>query len=351
MRMRLTDRLVLVLALSLVLHIALLTLLPGDGAWVETIYARGIYPVVGPIVAFLPALLPFSLAASVLLALPLLATAGLMLALRRLRRGGVGLRSAVEAGLACAVVVAAFVFHAFYLFWGYNYLRPPIEQRLGLAATVQGVEQRREFARQMVVAAANARVSIEPWDRAELDALVDAAIAAALTELEGRPPPVASPLKGDLGTGLLARQGTRGVVSPLTLEAHVDFGLPPFMLPFSAAHEKAHLAGFARERDANFLAWYALTQAPDPRLRYAAQIGVIHYFLDSGNRPLARSLEADLAFLARYESTHISRRLQRASFEIYGAYLRANRVHAGLGDYAAAGQLIEAWVEQRGWPR
>ena len=349
--MRLTNRVVLALALSLILHVALLLLLPGSGDWVEAIYARGIYPVVGPIVAFIPALLPFSLAALTLAVLIALALAGVVYAALRWWRGGLRLRSAVEGTLAIAVVAVALVFHAFYLFWGYNYLRPPLEQRLGLGQVTQAAEQRPELARQFVEAAAMARVPVAPWDRAVLDRLVDAAIADALIELEGRPPPVVSPLKGDLGSGFLARQGTRGVVSPLTLEAHVDFGLPAFVLPFSAAHEKAHLAGFARERDANFLAWYALTRSPDARLRYAAQLGVIHYFLNSATRPFAAPLEADLETLAAYEASHVSRGLQRASLEIYSVYLRANRIPAGVGDYARVGRLIEDWIEQRGWPR
>jgi hypothetical protein len=349
--MRLTDRLVLALALSLALHIALLMVLPDGGDWVEAIYARGIYPVVGPIVAFIPALLPFSLAALALLALGLFMLGALVHTALRWWRGTLRLRSAVEGTLAVGIVAAALVFHAFYLFWGYNYLRPPLERRFGLAESTQSVEQGQELARQIVEFAAAARVPVAPWDRAELDALVDAAIAAALIELEGRPPPVVSPLKGDLGSGFLARQGTRGVISPLTLEAHVDFGLPPFALPFSAAHEKAHLAGFARERDANFLAWYALTRSPDARLRYAGQIGVIHYFLSPATRSLAVPLEPDLQALAAYEASRVSRGLQRASLEIYGAYLRANRIPAGVGDYARVGQLIEAWIGQRGWPR
>jgi hypothetical protein len=303
-------------------------------------------------VAFVPSLLPFSLAVLVLVALIALALAGLIRAALRWRRGSLSLRSAVEGTLAVAVVAAALVFHGFYLVWGYNYLRPPLEQRLGLDRAAQTVAPTAgDFARRMVETAAAARVAVEPWDHAELDALVDAAIASALMELEGRPPPVVSPLKGDLGSGFLARQGTRGVVSPLTLEAHVDFGLPAFVLPFSAAHEKAHLAGFARERDANFVAWYALSRSPDPRLRYAAQVGVIHYYLNAETRPLAAPLAADLATLARYDAEHVSRALQRASFEVYGAYLRANRMSAGVGDYAEAGRLIEAWVGQRGWPR
>jgi hypothetical protein len=38
------------------------------------------------------------------------------------------------------------------------------------------------------------------------------------------------------------------------------------------------------------------------------------------------------------------------SLGVYGAYLRANRVSEGLADYWQVSQLIQAWVEQRGWP-
>ena len=347
--MRLNDRLVLLLAVSLALHALLLAFVPEGGEWVEAIYARGIYPVVGPIVAFLPGLLPVSLTVVLILALPALALAGLIRTGLRWRRGELRLRETCEATLAVTIVVLALVFHGFYLFWGYNYLRPPLEQRLALVPSGGSAADSDEFARRMIEAAVAARVDAPPWDRAELDALVDEAIAAAVVELEGRPTPVVSPLKGDLG--FLAWQGTRGVISPLTLEAHVDFGLPPLTLAFSAAHEKAHLAGFARERDANFIAWYALTRAADPRLRYAAQLGVIWYFLNDATRPLAAPLEPDLQMLAAYDAEHVSRRIQRASLEVYGVYLRANRMSAGVADYGQVGQLIEAWVEQRGWPR
>jgi hypothetical protein len=348
--MSLRNRFVILLAVSLLLHVALIAFMPGDGEWVETVYARGIYPVVGPIVAFVPGLLPFSVAALLVFGLIAVAVAGFLRAIVRWRRGDLSLRGAVEGAAAVATVTLALAFHGFYLFWGYNYLRPPLEQRLGIEDAVQSFESRHEFARRMVLSAAAAYVPVGPWDRGDLDSLVDAAMADALAELEGRAPPVVSPLKGDLGTGLLARQGTRGVISPLTLEAHVDFGLPPAALAFTAAHEKAHLAGFARERDANFLAWYALTRADDPRLRYAGQFGVVHYYLDVETRLLAGPLEADLRALAAYDVREVSRPLQRVTLGVYGAYLRANRVSQGLADYWQVSLLIQAWVEQRGWP-
>lgn len=343
--MRLSDRLVVLLGLSLLAHIALLALLPGDGSLVEAVYARGIYPLIGPVVAFLPSLLPFSLAAVLVIVLVVWVPAYLLLNAWHWRRRRLSLGAALGRWLAACIVVGAMIFHAFYLFWGYNYLRPPLEQRLGLIGEERTAEFRRELALQLVTEAVAARIPVEPWDRAELDRLIDEAIARAVRDLEGRDTPVSSPLKDDLGTGFLGRQGNAGVVSPVTLEAHVDFDMPAFALPFTAAHEKAHLAGFARERDANFVAWYALMQADDPRLHYAGYIGIVRYFIGNATREAAAPLEPDLRALAEYRARNVSPSLQRTSQGVYRVYLQANRMPAGLGDYWQVRDLIEAWLQ------
>lgn len=341
---------VALLWLSIAVHVALLVVLPGDGSSVEAVYARGIYPVIGRAVAFLPGLLPFSLTWVLIIVLVAWVPGYALLNLSRWRRRRLSLGQAGLRSLLGYSIAAAIVFHGFYLFWGYNYLRPPLEQRLGLDGADISAGWRRETARRFVETTVAARVPIGPWDRDELDRLVDQAMDKAVRDLEGRPPPVVSPLKGDLGTGLLAWQGQGGFIDPLTLEAHVDFGLPPFRLAFLAAHEKAHLAGFARERDANFVAWYALSQADDPRLRYAGYLGVVTYFLSPDTRELAMPLEPDLKSLSDYYARHVSRPLQRGSRRIYRVYLRANHVSAGLGDYAEVWQLITAWLRVHGQP-
>src|SRR5215510_11427393 len=46
-----------------------------------------------------------------------------------------------------------------------------------------------------------------------------------------------------------------GMTDPYFLETFVASDLLPFERPFVVAHEWGHLAGFADEGDANFLAW------------------------------------------------------------------------------------------------
>ena len=338
--------LVAFLLLSVLVHASLLVLLPGDGSWVEAVYAARIYPAIGPVIAFIPARLPFSVALTLLIASVLWIPAWLLLHTVRVRRGRLTLWQATGRTLSVLAIAGAIGFHTFYLFWGYNYLRPPLEQRLGLEGADFSAARRSEMARWIVSEAVTRRVSVPEWDRDELNVLIDAAIDKAVRDLEGRGPPVVSPLKGDGSTRLLALQGNRGVISPFTLEAHVDFRLPAFALPFVAAHEKAHLAGFARERDASFVAWYALTQSDDPRLRYAGYFGVVNYFLNSETRGMAQSLQADFAAMRAYRDETVSAPLQRRSQQVYGVYLRANRMEAGLGDYFQVAELIQAWLQK-----
>jgi hypothetical protein len=338
----------IVLSLSSVaLHVLLLASLPGDGTWVEAVYAGRIYPAIGPLVAFIPSLLPFSVISVIFLALAISVPAYVLANLVRFRRARLGGQQALERSALAIVVPLALLFHSFYMFWGYNYLRPPLEQRLGLVQADISSEQRSDFSLRFVAEAAAVRLPIDEWNPAALDALVDAAIAEALRLLESRSPPVVSPLKGDLNTGLLARTGTHGFIFGTTLEAHVDFGLPTYQLPFTAAHEKAHLAGFARERDANFIAWLALTGADDPRLRYAGYFGVVNYFLNVESRRFAGPILDDLAELRRYSAERVAPRVRRTGQRVYGTYLRANRMPSGTSDYSQVWQLIQVWTEQR----
>ena len=329
---------------TLIAHLGLLILLPGDGLWAEALYAERIYPLLGPIVAFVPSKLPFSMSGLLIAGLIIWIPASLALNLARWRRGRATAAQAAGALISAYLVVLACVFHSFFVFWGYNYLRPPLEKRLGFFYSELAVEQQTAASIRIIEEAVAARVEIDRWDRAELDRLIDRAIDVALTELEGRSTPVVSPLKGDFGTRLLARFGSRGVVSPWTLEAHADFGMPASLLPFTAAHEKAHLAGYAREREASFVAWYALTRSDDRRLRYAGYLGIVPYFLNSTTRGLAAPLLTDLAAAASYQSEHVSETLMRTGRRAYSTYLRANRVESGLGDYRQVSQLITAWL-------
>ena len=337
------------LVFSFFLHLGLLIFAPSDGRWVEAVFARRIYPVIGPAVSWLSARVPFSLAALAIGLLVLWVPGFALWNGLRWRRGRLpGLRAVLARTAAGYAVVFILVFHAFFFCWGYHYLRPPLERRLDLPSesmvTKATTPTLDETARQVIHDTNAARLEVGVLDEAWLDAQIDAALQHACTRLEDGTPAVCRPVKRPWPSGLLAAFGTLGVISPWTLEAHVDPGLPPAWKIFTAAHEKAHLAGFAPERDANFVAWLALTEARDPRLRYAGCLGVVGYFLNPQNvEQLSPAVQRDLKALRDYSGRHVLPWLQSMSQEVYRVYLRANRVEEGLADYGRVAELIHRW--------
>src|SRR5262249_60078411 len=58
--------------------------------------------------------------------------------------------------------------------------------------------------------------------------------------------------------------GVDGMVNPFGLEVIANPDLLPYERPFVAAHEWAHLAGYADESEANFVGWLTCLRAREP---------------------------------------------------------------------------------------
>ncbi|MBX3467986.1 MAG: DUF3810 family protein [Planctomycetes bacterium] len=241
------------------------------------------------------------------------------------------------------LVVAAALAHAFSPSWGLNYRRPSVGERLGL------VEAGGSFGRtaDRVVRATNAaRV---PWGRPDLAGLeraVDEAVQRTLRELGLAEAAVPGRRVRLLPPRLMAVGGWAGVTLPWTTEAMVDPAIDPRSLPHCMAHEKAHQAGFAREADANFIAWLSLVRSDDPRLRYSTLFFVVDLFVDDAQVPLEPDLVADAREAVAIQKAVQVPAVRSASERVYDTYLRANEVQAGIADYDGVARLIHAWLQR-----
>jgi Protein of unknown function (DUF3810) len=143
---------------------------------------------------------------------------------------------------------------------------------------------------------------------------------------------------------------TSGVISPLTLEAHVDAALPePFFLA-TATHELAHTAGCAGEADTDLLAALAGLRASDSYARYATAI--TYYARISGDvsdevqKRLAaklplRALE-DFKLLREVYAAHQNLFAAQVSRSVYNKYLESQGVSEGIRDYSRITRLLAA---------
>ncbi|PKM77283.1 MAG: hypothetical protein CVU90_08230 [Firmicutes bacterium HGW-Firmicutes-15] len=66
--------------------------------------------------------------------------------------------------------------------------------------------------------------------------------------------------------------GFAGVYSPFTGEANINMSLPDAMLPCTVSHEMAHQWGFAREDEANYIAYLTCNLNPNPDFQYSGNL-------------------------------------------------------------------------------
>ena len=141
------------------------------------------------------------------------------------------------------------------------------------------------------------------------------------------------------------RAAVDGMTDPIFLEIVVNPDVLPVERPFVIAHEWAHLAGYAGESEANFIAWLTCTKGDD-LARYSGALAAYEHAASALSRADRRALARldpgprdDLRAIAeRYERS--SPVVRRTAQDVYDKYLRANRVQEGIASYDAVLRLI-----------
>lgn len=317
-------------------------------SFVERWFSAGLYPWVQRIVTPVTNLLPFAWFDVILIVVAGGTIALLVKAARQARRERTW-RPLLDR-LWTLVVAAACGYLLFLTLWGMNYRRLPMTQRLEMKAATPARDEVTQLGMIAIARlnALHARAHALGWpgDEWRQPELVNA-FHAAQRLLEDTPPVVPGRLKPTILAPYFRWTGVDGMVDPFGLEVLANSDLLPFERPFVAAHEWAHLAGFADESEASFLAWLASLRGNE-----AAQYsGWLYVFWQvngdvgpSDRETLARALDVG----PRRDVAAIVERLRRGqlpllrnmSWAVYDQYLRANRVEEGIRSYGEVVTLI-----------
>ena len=151
----------------------------------------------------------------------------------------------------------------------------------------------------------------------------------------------------------MSRLNIMGIYAPHTMEANVNVHVPGHNIPASMAHELAHVKGFMREDEANFIAWLVCHYSGDFDLMYSGEILALKYALnqlrplsdgdytrimDSLHEGIKADLQADRLYWAQFES-----RAAAISTAVNDSYLRANRQADGVASYGRMVDLLLAY--------
>ncbi|HEY2431983.1 MAG TPA: DUF3810 family protein [Vicinamibacterales bacterium] len=319
--------------------------LPIPAVVVERWYSTLAYPRLQRVLTPTSNLVPFALFDVLWVAA---VAAAALLVYRRVRDRGWtrGLPSAAGALVAAAAVT----YLAFLGLWGLNYRRVPLTEKL--------VFDRRRISEQTArdLGAANAAALNRLYAAAHPATFSERALAASfertIAALGGGVPIITGRPKQTLLGGYFHQISVSGMTDPFFLETLVAPDLFDVERPFVVAHEWAHLAGYADESEANFIAWLTCRHG-EPVAQYSAALEMIGYA--APGRPLGALLDIgpriDLTAIA-YRYAHTSRVLRVAARQGYDTYLKANRVERGVESYDAVVQLILGTVlDDSGYPR
>jgi hypothetical protein len=333
---------------GLVVLALLAALMPIPAPLIERWFSAGLYPHLQRVVTPVTNLTPFAWFDVILIAVVGGAIALLIFSGRQARRE----RSwrPVISRIWTLIVASACCYLLFLTMWGMNYRRVSMTERLEMTTSTPARDDVTQLGLTAVgqMNALHAQAHTRGWPAEEWrDPGLVTAFHAAQQLLEDTPPVVPGRLKWTL-LGLYFRwTGVDGMVNPFALEVLANGDLLPWERPFVAAHEWAHLAGFADESEASFVAWLA-TLRGNEATQYSGWLYV--YWQVSGDvgradrEMLARALDPgprrDVAAIVERLRRGQLPLLRNASWAVYDQYLRANRVEEGIRSYGEVVTLI-----------
>jgi hypothetical protein len=321
---------------------------PLSPALIERWFSTGLFPHLQRIVTPVSNAIPFALFDLLCVGAAAILIAAVIRAARDIRRSRRFFPLMKIVGQL--IVAAAVVYLWFLLFWGLNYRRVAMVDRLnvdeGPPASEAVVQLGLDAAAQLNALHAGAHRIGWPDQPADDQSLalgfvdVQRALSDAAPATPGR-------LKRSLFGPYFRWASVDGMINPFALEVLANPDLLPFERPFIAAHEWAHLAGFADESEASFVGWLACLRAGVPA-RYSAWLLMYWQVNGEVNQPERERLAAALGPGPRQDLEAIVARLRRgewpwlrnAGWRVYDSYLKANRVEEGIRSYGAVVTLI-----------
>ena len=324
-------------------------------ASVERNYSRLIYPNISRALALLTGWIPFSLAEVV----GILLLAGIVAALLTSvfdqdwrNVGRIVLR--LLAG-------AATLYFFFIILWGLNYSRMPFGQAAGLDTTSPTKTELIAVCEQLITETNALRTQVTEGAAGIMLLPLGVPDALARTQLGYNHARWSYPTlagryghpKGVMASKLMSYQGIGGIYMPFTGEANVNILMPHSSIPFTAAHEVAHQHGYAREDEANFIAYLTCSLHPDRDFRYSGTLQAMLYAMRAlyGQDPamhavlnatisaaVKRDIQAERDFWKAHEGI-----MERISNRMNDAYLKANHQQDGVASY---GRMVDLLIAQ-----
>lgn len=344
------------------LAVGLLKLAKRSEYFAEEVYAQKIFHVYSQAFSFVTGWIPFSLAEMGILLGVVLVPAICIWRIVVWVKGKDNRIFLVAADVISLLCIASVVYFMLVLGCSINYYRKPVAEHLGLTVRESSVEELYALHAELVEKTNAVRQQLTTEDKdgiyclsvstKELARLSDDAFDCLALEHDifhgNYPKP-----KRILFSAQMSRTELTGVYVPFTMEANVNIATPHYSIASTMCHELAHLRGFIREDEANYISYLACLASGNPELQYS---GLMEALILSGNAlygknpdlyyelragyddGVNRDLVANSAYWAQFHDTKVSKTTEKLN----DAYLKANDQDDGVQSYGRMVDLLLA---------
>ncbi|NPV92708.1 MAG: DUF3810 domain-containing protein [Firmicutes bacterium] len=333
-----------------------------DSALTERWYSGVFYKGLAGLLSTLTGWLPFSLVEVLALLAVLFAAWWAAALIRGLWRRPAGRGAALKEAALSLLAAAGLLFFLLVGTWGLNFNRLPLADILGLEVRPARVAELAGLCSDLAREAGELRDRVEEdgrgvmaprggyrgvFERAEAGFDLAAVNHPQFGGVRLAPKPL-------MLSSLVSYTGVTGVYGPLTGEANVNVDSPSPLLAATVCHEMSHQRGFAREDEANYIAYLTCGLNPDPDFQYSGKLlGLLHamnalYRYDPRSYAEIRrgyhpGVQRDIDEIARYSRIHQGP-LERNVQSLNDLYLKANNQRDGVDSY---GRVVDLLLAER----
>lgn len=341
----------------------LLRLFSINDSWVEHWYTFGLYPVVSGALRVAFGWVPFSVGdvLYILTILWILVKFGKMMVLLTRKQ----LKTYASWNLLRKYVkLALIVYLVFSVFWGLNYFRKGIPAQLGLKVEPYSVAELFDLTvvlQQRLNRYAEAVDSLQRLRYNQNEYLFQKGVEAYRQATFGFPflayrhPSIKASLFTPVGQYI----GFTGYYNPFTGEAQLKTDIPVFIKPYVVTHEIAHQLGYAKENEANFVAYLTCKKSTDIYLNYSAYFELyrdaIYECRRTPNEALTETLRQNIHPRVRYDVYELRQYLLRnrnfiepLMTGVYDRYLKLNNQPKGKATYDEVIAYLVAYMKKFG---
>jgi hypothetical protein len=325
----------------------------------EKTYSRLLYPPIGKILSKITGIFPISLAELLIYALIIITTYSIISFIYKFFKSNNKAHTALNSivNILCSFSIA---YCLFLLLWGFNYYRQPLAYSIGYTIEESTVADLKDLCSNLIDKTNQLRSKTKE-NKAGIMYLDDgfngAANRAAIgyQNLSAKYPIFKGSYgkpKGVIFSRQLCYTGIAGMYFPYTGEANVNKLVPDFMLPSTISHEMAHQRGFAREDEANFIAYLTCKSHKDIDFQYSGYLLATIYSMNAlykhdidsynelilrYNEGVKRDMKYHSDFWKQFEGP--AEELQE---KVNDTYLKSNKQADGIYSYGRMVDLLLA---------